>query len=119
AGMGRGGEREVVLPASAMSCLNGEILARLVVDKPELEERVAKMGIKDKKKIYTQEDLAPGKHIIFAATGVTDGTLMKGVRFFGEGTRTSSLIMTLETGKVRFVESIHLEKKPDVKVRFF
>jgi fructose-1,6-bisphosphatase/sedoheptulose 1,7-bisphosphatase-like protein len=43
---------------------------------------------------------------------------MKGVRFFGEGTRTSSLIMTLETGKVRFVESIHLEKKPDVKVRF-
>jgi fructose-1,6-bisphosphatase class II len=116
--MGTGGAPEGVLTAAAMRCLNGEIQARLIIDKPELEERIAAMGIKDKKKIYTQEDLAPGKHIIFAATGVTDGTLMKGVRFFGEGTRTSSLIMTLETGKVRFVESIHLEKRPDVKVRF-
>jgi fructose-1,6-bisphosphatase II len=49
---------------------------------------------------------------------VTDGALMEGVRFFGEGTRTSSVILTLRTGKVRFVESIHLEKGPDVKVRF-
>ena len=64
------------------------------------------------------EDLAPGKHIIFAATGVTEGSLMSGVRFFGEGTRTSSLVMTLDSGKVRFVESIHLAKKSDVKVRF-
>ncbi len=64
------------------------------------------------------EDLAPGKQLIFAATGVTDGSLMKGVRFFGEGTRTSSVVMTLRTGKVRFVESIHLEKGPDLKVRF-
>jgi fructose-1,6-bisphosphatase/sedoheptulose 1,7-bisphosphatase-like protein len=76
------------------------------------------MGIKDKKKIYTAEELAPGKQMIFAATGVTEGALMRGVRFFGEGTRTSSVIMTLNTGKVRFIESIHLEKKPDVKVRF-
>ena len=76
------------------------------------------MGIKDKNRIYEAEDLAPGKQLIFAATGVTDGALMKGVRFFGEGTRTSSVIMTLRTGKVRFVESIHLEKGPDVKVRF-
>jgi fructose-1,6-bisphosphatase class II len=117
--MGTGGAPEGVLTAAAMRCLNGEIQARLIIDKPELEERIAKMGIKDKKKIYSQEDLAPGKHIIFAATGVTDGSLMKGVRFFGEGTRTSSLVMTLETGKVRFVDSIHLAKKPDVKVRFF
>ena len=49
---------------------------------------------------------------------MTDGALLKGVRFFGEGTRTSSVILTLRTGKVRFVESIHLEKGPDVKVRF-
>src|SRR5499427_953103 len=63
--------------AAAMRCLNGEILARLVIDKPELEERIAKMGIKDKKKIYNAKDLAPGQHIIFAATGVTDGALMK------------------------------------------
>ena len=86
--------------------------------KPDQEERLARMGIKDKNRIYEAEDLAPGKQLIFAATGVTDGALMKGVRFFGEGTRTSSVILTLRTGKVRFVESIHLEKGPDVKVRF-
>ena len=56
---------------------------------------------------------------MFAATGVTDGTLLKGVRFFGEGTRTQSLVMTKDTGKIRFVDSIHVEKKsPNFKVRF-
>src|SRR5207302_542574 len=94
------------------------VLGRLMVNKPELEERIAKMGIKDKNRVYTADDLAPGKQLIFAATGVTDGALMRGVRFFGEGTRTSSVIMTKSTGKVRFVDSIHLEKGPDVKVRF-
>jgi fructose-1,6-bisphosphatase II / sedoheptulose-1,7-bisphosphatase len=116
--MGSGGAPEGVITAAAMRCLNGEILARLVIDKPELEERIEKMGIRDKKRIYTAKDLAPGNHIIFAATGVTDGALMKGVRFFGEGTRTSSIVMTRRSGKVRFVESIHLAKRPDVKVRF-
>jgi fructose-1,6-bisphosphatase II len=117
--MGTGGAPEGVLTAAAIRCLNGYMLGRLVIDKPELEERITKMGIHDKDKIYTAEDLAPGKHIIFAATGVTDGSLMRGVRFFGEGTRTSSLVLTLNTGYVRFIESIHLEKRPDVKVRFF
>ena len=116
--MGSGGAPEGVITAAAIRCLNGYMLGRLVIDKPELEERIARMGIKDKKKIYTAEELAPGKQMIFAATGVTEGALMRGVRFFGEGTRTSSVIMTLNTGKVRFIESIHLEKKPDVKVRF-
>jgi fructose-1,6-bisphosphatase/sedoheptulose 1,7-bisphosphatase-like protein len=94
------------------------MVGRLVIDKPELEKRIAKMGIKDKNKVYEAEDLAPGKQIIFAATGVTEGALLKGVRFFGEGTRTSSVIMTLRTGKVRFIESIHLDKNADVKVKF-
>jgi len=76
------------------------------------------MGIKDKNRVYEAEELTPGKQVIFAATGVTDGALLRGVRFFGEGTRTSSVIMTLKTGRVRFIDSIHLEKKPDVKVRF-
>jgi fructose-1,6-bisphosphatase class II len=116
--MGSGGAPEGVITAAAIRCLNGYMLGRLVINKPELEERIARMGIKDKKKIYTAEELAPGKQMIFAATGVTEGALMRGVRFFGEGTRTSSVIMTLNTGKVRFIESIHLEKKPDVKVRF-
>src|SRR3979490_104127 len=115
--MGSGGAPEGVITAAAIRCLNGYMLGRLVI-KPEHEERIAKMGIKDKNRIYEAEDLAPGKQLIFAATGVTDGSLMKGVRFFGEGTRTSSVILTLRTGKVRFVESIHLEKGPDVKVRF-
>ena len=116
--MGIGGAPEGVITAAAMRCLNGEILARLVVDTPELEERVARMGIKDKKKIYRSADLAPGQHILFAATGVTDGSLLKGVRFFGDGTRTQSLIMTHDTGKVRFVDSIHVNQGPEFKVRF-
>src|SRR5690242_11845399 len=116
--MGSGGAPEGVITAAAVRCLNGYMLGRLVINKPELEERIARMGIKDKSKIYTAEDLAPGKQLIFAATGVTEGALMKGVRFFGEGTRTSSVIFTKMTGKVRFIESIHLEQKADVKVRF-
>jgi fructose-1,6-bisphosphatase class II len=116
--MGSGGAPEGVITAAALRCLNGFMLGRLVVTKPEQEQRMAKMGIKDKNKIYRAEDLAPGNQLIFAATGVTDGALLKGVRFFGEGTRTTSVIVTLKTGRVRFIESIHLEKKPDVKVRF-
>jgi len=116
--MGSGGAPEGVITAAAIRCLNGYMLGRLVINKPELEERIARMGIKDKNRIYEAQDLAPGKQMIFAATGVTDGALMKGVRFFGEGIRTSSVIMTLKTGKVRFIDSIHLEKGADVKVRF-
>jgi fructose-1,6-bisphosphatase class II len=115
--MGSGGAPEGVITAAAIRCLNGYMQGRLVIDKPELEERIAKMGIKDKNKVYEAEDLAPGKQLIFAATGVTDGALLKGVRFFGEGERTSSIILTLKTGKVRFIESIHLDKGPDVMVR--
>jgi fructose-1,6-bisphosphatase II len=115
---GSGGAPEGVITAAAIRCLNGYMLGRLVVNKPELEERIEKMGIKDKDKIYTADELAPGKQLIFAATGVTEGSLLKGVRFFGEGARTSSLIMTLNTGKVRFIDSIHLEKGEGVKVKF-
>jgi len=116
--MGTGGAPEGVLTAAALRCLNGQILARLVVSKPEHEERLAKMGIKDPKRVYDTDELAPGKKIIFACTGVTEGNLLRGVRFFGEGIRTHSLIMTLEQGQVRFVDTVHLEKRPDVKVRF-
>jgi len=116
--MGSGGAPEGVITAAAIRCLNGYMLGRLVIDKPELEERIARMGIRDKNKGYRAEDLAPGHQLIFAATGVTDGALLKGVRFFGEGTRTSSIVLTLMTGKVRFIESIHLAKGADVKVRF-
>jgi len=117
--MGTGGAPEGVLTAAALRCLNGQILARLVVSKPEHAERLAKMGVKDTKRVYDTEDLAPGKKMIFACTGVTDGNLLKGVRFFGEGVRTSSMILTLDERHVRFIDSVHLEKRPDIKVRFY
>jgi len=116
--MGTGGAPEGVLTAAAMRCLNGEIFARLVVSKPEHEERCRAMGITDFKRIYKSKDLAPGKDIIFAATGVTDGTLMKGVRFFGDGVRTSSVIMQNNPHRIRFIESINVTAKKDVKIRF-
>ncbi len=116
--IGTGGAPEGVLTAAALRCLNGQILARLVVSKPEHQQRLAQMGIKDPKRVYDTEDLAPGKNIIFACTGVTEGNLLRGVRFFGEGTRTHSLILTLDSRHVRFIDTVHLDKRPDVKVRF-
>jgi fructose-1,6-bisphosphatase/sedoheptulose 1,7-bisphosphatase-like protein len=116
--MGTGGAPEGVLTAAAMRCLNGEIFARLVINKPEHEERCRAMGIKDFKRIYKSKDLAPGNDIIFAATGVTDGTLMKGVRFFGDGVRTSSVIMQNNPHRIRFIESINVTATKDVKIRF-
>ena len=116
--MGIGGAPEGVLTAAALRCLNGQILARLVVSKPEHHQRLEKMGVKDPQRVYDTADLAPGKKIIFACSGVTDGNLLKGVRFFGEGVRTSSMILTLDERQVRFIESVHLENRPDIKVRF-
>ena len=116
--MGTGGAPEGVLTAAAMRCLNGEIFARLVISKPEHEERCRAMGITDFKRIYRSKDLAPGRDIIFAATGVTDGTLMRGVRFFGDGIRTSSVIMQNQPHQIRFIDSIHVPPAADVKIRF-
>jgi fructose-1,6-bisphosphatase II / sedoheptulose-1,7-bisphosphatase len=116
--MGTGGAPEGVLAAAALRCLNGEIQARLVVKDAAQAERIKSMGIRDLKKIYSTTDLAPGNEIIFAATGVTDGSLLKGVRFFGGGIRTHSLVLTLETRSVRFIDSVQLSKRQDVKVRF-
>ena len=119
--MGTGGAPEGVLTAAAMRCLNGEIFARLKINKPEDEERCRAMGITDIKKIYNSKDLAPGNSIIFAATGVTDGALMKGVRFFGDGTRTTSLVMQTNPHRIRFIDSIHVSDSTSIgaKIRFF
>ena len=116
--MGTGGAPEGVLTAAAMRCLNGEIFARLVVNKPEHEERCRAMGITDFKKVYRSKDLAPGENVIFAATGVTDGTLMRGVRFFGDGIRTSSLIMQNKPHRIQFIDSIHVARGANVKIHF-
>ena len=105
--MGVGGAPEGVLTAAAMRCLGGEIYGRLVVSTAEHEARSHQMGISDFKRIYSASDLASGDEITFVATGVTDGALLKGVRFFGHGSRTSS------------IDTIHVRKTDDdLRIRF-
>jgi len=115
--MGIGGAPEGVLTAAALRCLHGEMQGRLVPARPDHERRLKDMGIDGVKRVYQTEDLAPSRKLIFAACGVTDGALLKGGRFFGGGARTHTLIMTFESRKIRFIDSVHLEHH-DVKVRF-
>jgi len=117
--MGTGGAPEGVLTAAAMRCLGGEIYGRLVVTSPEHESRCRAMGITDFTRIYSASDLASGAVITFVATGVTDGTLMKGVRFFGDGIRTSSIVMQNDPHQIRFVDTIHVRRTDDdLRIRF-
>jgi fructose-1,6-bisphosphatase class II len=128
--MGIGGAPEGVITAAAMKCLNGEIQARFMLrddlDQAEdrariaedLADRMKDMGLSDPRRVFDTNELAPGKKIIFAACGVTDGTILRGVRFFGSGKRTHSLIMTTETRHVRFVDTVHIEGGPDAFIRF-
>ncbi len=116
--MGSGGAPEGVLTAAALRCLNGEILGRLVVKDEAQKERMQSMGIRDVAKVYTTSELAPGKALVFAASGVTDGNLLRGVRFTGDGAHTQSVVMNSTPARVRFIETTHLDNRPDVKVRF-
>jgi fructose-1,6-bisphosphatase class II len=129
--IGIGGAPEGVLTAAALKCLNGEIQARLVFDperlgvdaskvpsKEKVMIRLREMGINDPDKIYDTNDLAPGRKIIFAATGVTDGALLRGVRFFGDGKRTHSLVMNTEHRSIRFVDTVHVDGGSDTVIRF-
>jgi fructose-1,6-bisphosphatase class II len=116
--MGTGGAPEGVLTAAAMRCLNGEIQGKLVLTKPADAERLKKMGIFDLQRVYGTEDLAPGRTVVFAAAGVTDGSLLRGVRFFGEGIRTHCLVMTTVPHQVRFIDTIHAKDDPNIKIRF-
>ena len=109
---GTGGAPEGVLTAAALRCLSGEMVARLRVDTPELEARVERMGIKDPRRVYSARDLAPGNEIIFAACGVTEGALLHGVRFFGDGCRTHTLAMTYRSRQVRFLDTVHMFQEP-------
>jgi fructose-1,6-bisphosphatase II len=122
--MGIGGAPEGVLTAAALRCLNGGMEGRLVAakggeeERQKFEERLKHMGILDPNRIYTERDLAPGPEILFAATGVTDGQLLRGVRFFGHGCRTQSMLISLRERLVRFVDSIRLDETPDAVVEF-
>src|SRR6202162_3815980 len=110
--MGVGGAPEGVITAAALRCLHGEMVGRLVAANPEQEERMARMGITDARKVYRAEDLAPGKQIIFVACGVTPGNLLQGVRFFGDGYRTHSVVMTSNPNKMRFLDTVHTTQNP-------
>jgi fructose-1,6-bisphosphatase class II len=108
--MGIGGAPEGVITAAAMRCLGGEIQARLKATNEEQEARLKELGFHDVNRIYKTEDLAPGKEILVSCSGVTDGELLRGVRFFGGGSRTSTLFMSLSRNIIRFVDTIHREQ---------
>ncbi len=108
--MGTGGAPEGVIAAAAMRCLGGEIQARLRARDEKQAEHLAELGFDDLDRIYATEDLARGERIVFSCTGVTDGELLRGVRFFGGGTRTSSLFMSLQGGIIRFIDTVRREE---------
>ena len=106
--MGIGGAPEGVITAAAMRCLGGEIQARFRYRSDEERARGTRMGHGDEDRVYSSADLAPGENLVFAATGVTAGDLLEGVRFFGGGARTHSLVMAYQTKQVRFVDTVHM-----------
>ncbi len=106
--MGTGGAPEGVITAAALRCLGGEIQARLVFRNPEEQARATLMGHGDPARVYRTDELASGDNVVFAATGVTKGDLLEGVRFFGGGARTHSLVMAYQTKQVRFVDTVHM-----------
>src|SRR5699024_235495 len=112
---GIGGAPEGVISAVALKCLGGEIQGQLAPANDAEIERCKTMGIDDIDRVYYMDDFCPGDDAIFAATGVTDGELLKGVQFKGSGASTSSLVMRTKSGTVRFIDGMHsLKKKPNL-----
>ncbi len=116
--MGVGGAPEGVLTAAAMRCLGGRMQGRLKPLEKWQEDRLKAMGFEEGNKVYDTAELAAGNDILFCATGVTDGDLLRGVRFFGGGIRTSSLFMSLKTNTIRFVDTIYREEGSTLAVSF-
>jgi len=104
--MGIGGAPEGVLAAAALQCLGGDMQGRLVFMSNEERERASSMGINDFERVYRGEEMAQGE-VFFAATGVTNGDLLKGVRYFAGGAQTHSIVMRSKTRTVRFIEAHH------------
>ncbi|MED1784356.1 class II fructose-bisphosphatase [Brevibacillus fortis] len=110
---GSGGAPEGVLAAVALKCLGGEIQGKLLPQNEEEIKRCVKMGLTNPHQVLFMDDLVKGDDAIFAATGVTDGELLKGVRFQGTRATTNSVVMRAKTGTVRFIEGNHrLERNP-------
>jgi len=118
--MGIGGAPEGVIMAAALRCLGGEIQARFRFRNDEERARARRMGNDDdENRVYHTEDLASGDNLVFAATGVTKGDLLEGVRFFGGGARTHSLVMAYKTKQVRFVDTVQMfdpSRPPSVRL---
>lgn len=112
--LGIGAAPEGVITAAALKCLGGDFLGKLKWQNEEEKQRALKMGVEDPDRVYGRDDLAQGD-VMFCATGVTDGPLLKGVRFLGDRrVLTQSVVMRSKTGTVRFIESHHnLNKKPE------
>lgn len=105
--VGTGGAPEGVLAAAALQCTGGSMLGRLVFRNDDERLRADRCGIKDLKKIYTTDELAKPKNVMFAATGVTDGATLKGVRRFAGGAVTHSVVMRSKSGTIRRIETQH------------
>jgi fructose-1,6-bisphosphatase II len=104
--MGIGGAPEGVLAAAAVRCIGGDMQGQLKWRSADEQQRAERMGIRDPDRIYQLGDLVQG-HVMFAASGVTDGSLLRGVRFFGGGASTHSVVMRSKSGTIRFVEARH------------
>ncbi|MGB0720169.1 MAG: class II fructose-bisphosphatase [Bdellovibrionales bacterium] len=111
--VGNGGAPEGVLAAAALQCIGGAMLGRLVFRNDDEIARGERWGITDFNKIYTTDDLARGDNVMFAATGVTDGTMLRGVRRYAGGAKTSSIVMRSKSGTVRRVEATHNFRRKD------
>ena len=107
--MGIGGAPEGVLAAAALRCTGGQMQGRLILDTDEKLARAEKMGVTDPNKAYSMEEMAGGD-VLFAATGVTDGNLLKGVRFAEDGIHTHTVAMRSSSGTIRWIEAKHSEK---------
>jgi fructose-1,6-bisphosphatase II len=114
--MGIGAAPEGVMTAAGLQCLKGEMQGRFWPKNKDQENRLKKMG-GSIKKVYRTNQLASGKEIIFCATGVTTGDLLKGVRFFGGGARTNTLVMTTISDKIRFIDTTHVFNKKEIEYR--
>jgi fructose-1,6-bisphosphatase II / sedoheptulose-1,7-bisphosphatase len=104
--LGIGGAPEGVLAAAALRCIGGQMQTRLVVDTDEKRERIARMGIKDPRKKYQIEDMVRGD-CLFAATGVTDGPMLSGVKFGDGAIETETVVMRSVSGTVRWIRAEH------------
>lgn len=113
--LGVGGAPEGVLAAVALKCLGGEIQGRLCPQDSAQRQRIISMGIADPCQLLTMEHLVRGDDCFFAATGITDGDLVRGVRFHGHVASTHSIVMRFQSGTIRYVEATHnLKRKPHV-----